>query len=459
MGNLQKVIVENVQQQKGLEENKVNQIKNLYLPMIELLDSMEEEFNILVNQPITLSLTKQAKDLRLRIRKVRTVADDKRKEAKDQYMIAANAIQGAYNTLKFAVVSKEEKLQGIEKFYEIQEQKRLERLQIERSEEIKKYGVEFIPDSLGLMADEVWKNYLQGTIDSFKKAEAEKQRIKEESERKEKLEQLKRQRMQEIMPYFDYFEQIEDSEGNQLEIENIPLKAFKKRLEEAKKKKSENDLKMELKEERTNEFKPFFNFAEPFTDADGHEVSIEDLKPSVYKKHLASAKKAKNEYEKEQKLIKIENEKLKAQQEKKEKEAKIAAEKAKQKAEKTKARSNELQPYLIFIRDLNKMLEMSEADYANELSGIKKAKKQHDKDQELIKKAEEAKAAKEKQRLAEEAEKLKAPDKNKVQQLIKDLENFELPEMSTDVGKKIVKNTDGLIGKITAWLEVQHGKM
>ena len=95
--------------QYGLQEKKAKDIEKLYLPMIGMLTEMEDAFNEIVSQDITAELVPKAKRLRLDIGKVRINANKAREEAKKEYLRAGNAIQGAFNTLKYAVESKEQK--------------------------------------------------------------------------------------------------------------------------------------------------------------------------------------------------------------------------------------------------------------------------------------------------------------------------------------------------------------
>ena len=100
-------------EQYGLQENKAKELESLYKPMITMLSAMEQEYNDLVIQEITPEIEADAKSLRLRIAKVRINAEKAKTGAKAEYLRAGNAIQGAYNTLRYAVESKEEKLKEI----------------------------------------------------------------------------------------------------------------------------------------------------------------------------------------------------------------------------------------------------------------------------------------------------------------------------------------------------------
>jgi colicin import membrane protein len=80
-------------------------------------------------------------------------------------------------------------------------------------------------------------------------------------------------------------------------------------------------------------------------------------------------------------------------------------EKLKKEAELKEKRNAELRPYIIFIRDYNKMLNMSDSEYKKEFQDIKKGAEDHweYERKEQIRKANEEEAEKEKQRKEREA--------------------------------------------------------
>lgn len=148
-------------------------------------------------------------------------------------------------------------------------------------------------------------------------------------------------------------------------------------LEEKEKfaERKEAERKAALKAERVELLKPY---EEVITAA---FIDLENMPEDSFKNILENAKitlkakrdeaarieaeriaKEKAEAE-ERERIRIENERLKKEAEAKEKIR--------------EARNNELRPYIIFIRDYNAMLSLSEEDYTKEFAEIKIAAKQH----------------------------------------------------------------------------------
>lgn len=131
-------------------------------------------------------------------------------------------------------------------------------------------------------------------------------------------------------------------------LENTKI-GHEKRLED---KRIEEELRIQreanerLHKERKEMLLPVWNFTTPIDDYS--MLTVENFEAM-----LSSARQLKEQHEAEQLRIKEENERLKKIQETKD------------------ARNKELRPYIVFIRDYDKMLSMSDEDYAKELADIK----------------------------------------------------------------------------------------
>lgn len=179
-----------------LNESKANQIEATFLPMIEMLKSFEEEYQNVVSSAecgVDKEVTKKARDLRLKIKKVRVEAEKARKAEKEQYLRAGKAIDGVNNILKFAVEEKENKLSEIENYFEIQEKERLKKLQEERVALVSEFLEDAHERDLSSMEEDVFKAFYESkkqayldNIEAEKKAEEER-KAKEEAERLERI--------------------------------------------------------------------------------------------------------------------------------------------------------------------------------------------------------------------------------------------------------------------------------
>jgi len=170
----------NAPELETLEVSKADSIRNTFIPMSNMLSLLEDEYNEIVQESeveITDSLSDLAKDLRIRIAKVRITTEKTRVDQKAEYLRAGKAIDGVANILKWAVTEKEEKLKDIELFFEKRKQQRLTDLQYARWDELQKYLPEnSYEKDLSGMDEDVWFAYLkQKKQDHLDFIEAEKQ--------------------------------------------------------------------------------------------------------------------------------------------------------------------------------------------------------------------------------------------------------------------------------------------
>lgn len=223
-------------QQYNIEPSRAAQIKQVFEPMVKTLEEFEVRYNEVVKMSeaeISKETCNAARRLRLDIAKVRINTEKARKIEKEEYLRAGKAIDGVANILKFAVVEKEEKLEKIEKHFEIEEQKRKEKLAEKRTAELAEFECFNVP-CLGEMADEVYNNFITGARSNYlAKKEAEK---KAEDERitKEKAEAEEREKIR-----------LENERLKKEAKEREAKIAEEKRLAEIEKQKQEEALRQE----------------------------------------------------------------------------------------------------------------------------------------------------------------------------------------------------------------------
>lgn len=234
----------------------------------------------------------------------------------------------------------------------------------------------------------------------------------------------------------------------------------------------EAERKEALKQSRIDKLAPY--------DCNTEFINLSDMSDDVFERFFETAKIAFDSKQETLRLAeaarieaerleaerieaqRIENERLK--REAKEAEALLAkerveAEKARAKREALAAsRTKELMPYVIMIRDFNKMVSLDEAEYQKELAEIKIGYQQHlvyqaeeDRKKEEAHRVEKERAilieaerlAKFKEKQANEAKEARekaaelAPDKEKINAMFIALRDFKIPEFKTEEAKKI----------------------
>jgi len=198
----------------GLEENKAAEIAAQFQPMLDKMVELEKEYNEIIAKPIDEETVKLAKALRQKYVKVRTGTAEIHKVQKAFYLSGGRFVDGWKNAQLFASQGIEEKLEAIEKHHENLERERINALRAEREAIAIQFGVDVNTVALGLMSEEVWKNFIAGAEQSYKiRIEAE-QKAEEERIERERKEKVFRDRQMEIAQYSQF---LEEGEGITIE--------------------------------------------------------------------------------------------------------------------------------------------------------------------------------------------------------------------------------------------------
>lgn len=182
----------------GMNENRTQQLQAIFDPMFQTLNAFEDEYATFiqsVGDEITKEVCANAKELRLRIARVRIDTEKSRKNEKSEYLKAGKAIDGIANTLKFAVSEKETKLGEIEKHFENVERERIEFIRQHREEELTLYEVDPIPAALGEMSADVYEMLLNGVRSTHESLLAARKEAAEKEAARIKAEEEERQRV------------------------------------------------------------------------------------------------------------------------------------------------------------------------------------------------------------------------------------------------------------------------
>jgi len=183
----------------GLEETQVQTIEQAFAPKIAERDGLIEIYQQVITKELTPELCSEAKQIRLKLVKVRTGIAEIHKTQKAFFLAAGRFVDAWKNKETAPVEQMESNLEHIENHFINIEKQRIADLEATRTEQLKQY-TEIIPMSLGLMQEDVFQAYLaaqkkiyddriaaekQAEIDRIareKAEEAERERIRLENE-------------------------------------------------------------------------------------------------------------------------------------------------------------------------------------------------------------------------------------------------------------------------------------
>jgi len=170
----------------------------------------------------------KAREMRLKLQKIRVDADKERKVLKEDSLRRGRAIDGMFNIIKDIIEPLEKHLQEQEDFVKLKEQERGAEIAEHRRAELLSYGADPQFYKLEDMTDEVYEQLLEGAMTAQKsKKEAEEKAKKEEEAKEAEAEEAAKKKA------------VED---DRIRKENEELKA-KEEVERKKKEKAEAELK------------------------------------------------------------------------------------------------------------------------------------------------------------------------------------------------------------------------
>jgi predicted nuclease with TOPRIM domain len=178
----------------GLSQESVMTIEQAFIPKIIERDALLFYYEQIIVKEITPELCKEAKEIRLKLVKVRTGIADIHKSQKNFFLQAGKFVDSWKNKETIPVEQMEEKLKEIETYYERIEAKRIKDLEEERTELLRPY-VEFIPSGLGQFDQMSFDRYLAGEKIAHAAKVQEEQRIEKERLEKEKSEKEETERL------------------------------------------------------------------------------------------------------------------------------------------------------------------------------------------------------------------------------------------------------------------------
>ena len=212
----------------GLDENQGSTIFQAFTPKIIERSALEVIYRQMITKELSADLSKEAGTLRRQLVKVRTGIAEIHKTQKAFFLAGGRFADTIKNKETLPIEQMEEKLYEIEKWAEIQEEKRVDALKAERLETLKQFEVDGSMMALGHMTDDIWTNYLSGVklnYEAKKQAEAKAEADRIEAARIE-AERLETQRLENIR-----LKAEAEEKEKELEAERIKTKAISDKAE------------------------------------------------------------------------------------------------------------------------------------------------------------------------------------------------------------------------------------
>ncbi len=188
----------------GLEPSQAEQIESVFLPVIQERENLAEKYTEIVKSEITTELTKSAKELRLRLVKVRTSTDKIHKDAKAFYLAGGRFVDAWKNRNVTVIEEMESRLFEIEDHFAKIDREKQEELKQSRLKILAEYCENPELYNVGLLSDDAFNSLVSGQK-MIKEQKIEAERKAEQARiAKEQAVTLHNERKEQVLPYWAF---------------------------------------------------------------------------------------------------------------------------------------------------------------------------------------------------------------------------------------------------------------
>lgn len=185
-----------VVREQNIEPASAASLMESFGPMYEEASSLVEiAKTINVTDPTQVTEIRDAREVRLALKKIRTKCENRRKELKEDALRYGRAVDGVANVIKLMTEPAERRLMDMEKIAERIEAERKAKIAEERSEELRRFQMDPSHFNLGEMSEEEWESIRDGAETAYNKRLEQERIRKEEAEAKAKADAEERERI------------------------------------------------------------------------------------------------------------------------------------------------------------------------------------------------------------------------------------------------------------------------
>ena len=190
----------------GLDEKKATELIGNLPQIKDERKVLEVQYEEIIKLDIELLETQQrARDLRLLIQKNRTQGIMIWHKTTKDFFLRGGQFVDAIKRKEIAINERMENgLEEIEKYAEIQEQLRLEKLQSDRAEKLSKYIEDAHERNLASMDEDVWKAYFSTKKQEYEDRIAAEKKAEDERKENERLDKIENARRLEVAPFAQF---------------------------------------------------------------------------------------------------------------------------------------------------------------------------------------------------------------------------------------------------------------
>jgi hypothetical protein len=221
----------------GLDESQAQEIEQHFTPVVVERDNLAEIYTEIVGKEISPETTTQARELRLKLVKVRTNTDKIHKTQKAFYLAGGRFCDAWKNKTIIVLEQMEEKLLSIENYYINIEKEKAEKLKQERILILSEFCENPESYPLGLMSEDAFNNLVEGQKLIIKQRQEKAKKAEKERVEAELREAKERERIR-----IENEKLRKENEAKELQLRKEREEAEKKLAEERVKAESERKV-------------------------------------------------------------------------------------------------------------------------------------------------------------------------------------------------------------------------
>lgn len=189
-------IIEKVKDADQLPPAVISDLQSTFDPLfLKANEWAEKAKSIKVEDVSEVEKMKEARNIRLELKGIRTNADKARKQLKEDLLLKGRAIDGMYNIIKFLVKPLEGHLEEQEKFIQRKEEKRIEGMVADRESRMSQYVDDLTVYNFKVMSEEQFTNLLDDAKRTYEAKIEEERKVEEERIAAEEAEKEKERRL------------------------------------------------------------------------------------------------------------------------------------------------------------------------------------------------------------------------------------------------------------------------
>jgi len=200
-------------QESGIEQTQGEQIKSLFVPYFDKMSEVEKEISTINFESPSAEDAKKAREIRLGLKANRVAAEKAKTAGKENFLLVGRLYDSVYGVIRNSSELMENRCEEVEKFEDLKEEARKNKLQEDRSNQLSQFVVDTNMYNLKEMSDQGFAELLSSSKFAYEAQKEAEKYAAEERIAKEKADAEEREQMR--LENIRLQKEVEDREKEQ----------------------------------------------------------------------------------------------------------------------------------------------------------------------------------------------------------------------------------------------------